>query len=300
MSAGAVAGAMGGPVSICGLDLAHPLINASGTFDVIAARRAFGDEVLERFPFSAYVSKTITPAPRPGNEPPRLWEEGAGMVNSIGLPNKGVEGFLELDLPVLAEVPVPLVVSVMATSAEEFAAMLGPLAELERVDAFELNVSCPNVHSGLIVGEQPAETKSLLEVLRPLTGKPLIVKLTPNVADPAPIAAAAEAGGADAISLINTLKASPRGPAGEPWLGAGSGGLSGPAVRTIALKQVADVRAAVSVPVIGMGGVEHGAHARDLLAAGADVVAVGTANFRDPLAAERILAELRESAPPPI
>ena len=300
MSAGTGAGALGGPVSICGLDLAHPLINASGTFDVIAARRAFGDEVLERFPFSAYVSKTITPAPRPGNEPPRLWEEGAGMVNSIGLPNKGVEGFLELDLPVLAEVPVPLIVSVMATSAEEFAGLLQPLAELDRVDAFELNISCPNVHSGLIVGEQPAETKALLEVLRPLTDKPLIVKLTPNVADPAPIAAAAESGGADSISLINTLKASPRGPAGEPWLGAGSGGLSGPAVRTIALKQVADVRAAVSVPVIGMGGVEHGSHARDLLAAGAGVVAVGTANFRDPLAAERILAELRECAPLPI
>ena len=300
MSAGAVAAALGGPVSICGLDLAHPLINASGTFDVIAARRAFGDEVLERFPFSAYVSKTITPAPRPGNEPPRLWEEGAGMVNSIGLPNKGVEGFLELDLPVLGEVPVPLVVSVMATSAEEFAGLLQPLAELDRVDAFELNISCPNVHSGLIVGEQPAETKALLEVLRPLTDKPLIVKLTPNVADPAPIAAAAESGGADAMSLINTLKASPRGPAGEPWLGAGSGGLSGPAVRTIALKQVADVRTAVSVPVIGMGGVEHGSHARDLLAAGADVVAIGTANFRDPLAAERILAELRECSPPPV
>ena len=300
MSVAATAGALGGPVSICGLDLAHPLINASGTFDVIAARRAFGDEVIERFPFSAYVSKTITPAPRPGNEPPRLWEEGAGMVNSIGLPNKGLEGFLELDLPVLAEIPVPLVVSVMATSAEEFAGLLQPLAELERIDAFELNISCPNVHSGLIVGEQPAETKALLEGLRPLTDKPLIVKLTPNVADPGPIAAAAESGGADAISLINTLKASPRGPAGEPWLGAGSGGLSGPAVRTIALKQVADVSAAVSVPVIGMGGVEHGAHARDLLAAGAHVVAVGTANFRDPLAAERILAELRQTPALPI
>jgi dihydroorotate dehydrogenase (NAD+) catalytic subunit len=291
---------LAGPVSLCGLDLHHPLINASGTFDVIAARRAFGDAVLERFPFSAYVSKTITPAARAGNEPPRLWEEGAGMVNSIGLPNKGVAGWLESDLPQVAAVPVPLIVSVMATSAEEFAALLEPLAELEQVDAIELNISCPNVHSGLIVGEQPAETLALMERLRAVTSKPLIVKLTPNVADPVPIAVAAEQGGADSVSLINTLKASPRGPSGAPWLGAGSGGLSGPAVRTVALKQVADVAAAVSIPVIGMGGVEHGSHARDLLAAGARAVAVGTASFRDPLAAERILDELRACAPLPV
>lgn len=284
-------------IDLCGLELAHPIVNASGTFDAIAARRAFGPAVLERFPFSAYVSKTITPAARVGNAPPRLWEEGAGMVNSIGLPNKGLEGFLELDLPQLAELPVPLIVSVMATSAEEFIAMLGPLSEREEVDAIELNISCPNVHSGLIVGEQPEEARSLLEQLRPHTRKPLIVKLTPNVADPAAIAVAAEAGGADAISLINTIKAAPLGPGGEPWLGAGSGGLSGPAVRTIALKQVADVADAVSLPVVGMGGVEHGAHARDLMAAGAVAVAVGTASFRDPLAAERILAELRSPVP---
>jgi dihydroorotate dehydrogenase (NAD+) catalytic subunit len=180
----------------------------------------------------------------------------------------------------------------MATSAEDFAAIVETVAGREEVAGIELNVSCPNVHSGLIVGEQPVETQALLGRLRPLTRKPLIVKLTPNVADPAAIAAAAEAAGADAVSLINTLKAAPM-LAGRPWLGAGSGGLSGPAVRTIALKQVADVRAAVSIPVVGMGGVEHGSHARDLLDAGAAVVAVGTASFRDPLAAERILAELR-------
>ena len=281
-------------IDLCGIPLAHPVINASGTFDAIAARRAFGDEVLERFPFSAYVSKTITPAPRAGNAPPRLWEEPAGMVNSIGLPNKGLEGFIADDLPVLAELPCPLIVSVMATSAEEFAAMVDPLAADERVAGIELNVSCPNVHSGLIVGEQPSESRALMEALRPLTAKPLIVKLTPNVADPAAVAAAAADGGADAVSLINTLKAAPLGPGGDPWLGAGSGGLSGPAVRTVALKQVADAAAAVAIPVIGMGGVERGAHARDLLRAGADVVAVGTASFRDPLAAGRILRELRD------
>ena len=279
-------------VELCGIPLAHPIINASGTFDAIAARRAFGDAVLESFPFSAYVSKTITPAPRAGNPPPRLWEEPAAMVNSIGLPNKGLEGFLEHDLPQLAELPVPLVVSVMATSAEEFAAMVEAVAGRDEVAGIELNVSCPNVHSGLIVGEQPAESRALMAALRPLTSKPLIVKLTPNVADPAAVAVAAAEGGADAVSLINTLKAAPLAPDGDPWLGAGSGGLSGPAVRTIALKQVADVAAAVEIPVIGMGGVESGRHALDLLRAGADVVAVGTASFRDPLAGERVRREL--------
>lgn len=282
----------GGAVTFCGIDLRHPIVNASGTFDAIAARRVFGDAVAERFPFSAYVSKTITPAARAGNPPPRLWEEPAALVNSIGLPNKGSDGFLATDLPALAEFPVPLFVSVMGTSAAEFAALVEPVAARGEVTAIELNISCPNVHSGLIVGEQPAETEALLTALRPLTTKPLIVKLTPNVADPAPIAVAAEAAGADAVALINTLKARPMF-GGAPWLGAGGGGLSGPAVRTIALRQVSDVAAAVGLPVVGMGGVERGAHARDLLDAGAAIVAVGTANFRDPLAAERILAELR-------
>jgi len=278
--------------TFCGIELAHPVINASGTFDAIAARRAFGDAVIDRFPFSAYVSKTITPAPRVGNPPPRLWEEPAAMVNSIGLPNKGLDGFLDSDLPVLAELPVPLIVSVMATSVEQFAPLVEAVAARDEVAGLELNVSCPNVHSGLIVGEEPGETSALIERLRPLTAKPLIVKLTPNVADPAAIAIAAEQAGADAVSLINTIKAAPLLADGRPWLGAGSGGLSGPAVRTIALKQVADVAAAVEIPVVGMGGIERGSHAAALLGAGATVVAVGTASFRDPLAAERIRGEL--------
>jgi dihydroorotate dehydrogenase (NAD+) catalytic subunit len=188
---------------------------------------------------------------------------------------------------------VPLIVSVMGTSAEEFATLIGGLAGSEEVAALELNISCPNVHSGLIVGEEPAETLSLLEAIRPLTAKPLVVKLTPNVADPALIARAAEQGGADAVSLINTIKAAALDPrSGERWLGAGGGGLSGPAVRTVALRQVADVADAVEIPIIGMGGVESGSDARDLLTAGASLVAVGTASFRDPLAAERVRSEL--------
>ena len=278
---------------LCGIPLAHPVLNGSGTFDAIAARRAFGDAVDERFPFSAFVSKTITPQPRAGNPPPRLYETPAGMINSIGLPNKGLAGFIEHDLPELARLPVPLIVSVMGTSADEFAELVDGVGAREEVAALELNVSCPNVKSGLIVGEQPAETLSLLETLRPMTAKPLIVKLTPNVADPAAVAVAAQEGGADAVSLINTLKASAIRPGGAgPWLGAGSGGLSGPAIRPVALDQVRRVAAAVSIPAIGMGGIETGADAADFLAAGAAAVAVGTANFRDPMAAERVRKEL--------
>jgi dihydroorotate dehydrogenase (NAD+) catalytic subunit len=285
-------------VEFCGIELQHPVINASGTFDAIAARKVFGDQLLEEFPFSAFVSKTITPQARAGNEPQRIWETPAGMLNSIGLPNKGLDGFLAEDLPRLAELPVPLIVSVMATDRELFARLVNAVAEREEVAAIELNVSCPNVHSGLIVGEQPAETEALLEALRPLTAKPLIVKLTPNVADPAAVAVAAEQGGADAVSLINTLKASAIDPrTGAAALAAGHGGLSGPAVRPIALQQLRAVRAPTELAAIGMGGIASGADAAEFLAAGATLVAIGTENFRDPRAGSRVAAELTTASP---
>jgi dihydroorotate dehydrogenase (NAD+) catalytic subunit len=287
-------------VQLGGLTLAHPVLNGSGTFDAIAARRAFGDELLESFPFAAFVSKTITLEPRDGNPPPRLYETPAGMINSIGLPNKGLDGFLAKDLPQLAELPVPLVVSVMATSREDFARLVESVSARDEVAALELNVSCPNVHSGLIVGERPEETEALMEALRGLTPKPLIVKLTPNVADPAAIAQAAERGGADAVSLINTLKAVALDPDTlEPWLGAGSGGLSGPAIRAVALAQVSSVAAAVGIPVIGMGGISTGRQAAEFMAVGASAIAVGTENFRDPGAGNRIRQELEDVRPRP-
>jgi dihydroorotate dehydrogenase (NAD+) catalytic subunit len=281
-------------VSFCGLELKHRVINASGTFDAIAARRVYGDQLLRDFPFAAFVSKTITREPRAGNEPRRIWETPAGMINSIGLPNKGLERFLAEDLPALAELPVPLIVSVMGTSRERFAELVRGVGERDEVAAIELNVSCPNVDSGLIVGESPVETAALLEALRPLTPKPLIVKLTPNVSDPAEVAVAAEEGGADAISLVNTLKASAIDPrTGEPGIAAGHGGLSGPAIRPVAIAQLRAVAAAVRLPAVGMGGVGDGADALEMIEAGATLVAVGTESFRDPGAGGRIASELR-------
>jgi dihydroorotate dehydrogenase (NAD+) catalytic subunit len=282
-------------LNLCGVELRGPILNGSGTFDAIAARRAFGDELLDEFPFDCFVSKTITVAPRQGNPPPRLYETPAGLINSIGLPNKGLDGFLASDLPQLAELPVPLCVSVMGFSRDELAALVRAVAERDEVALIELNFSCPNVETGLIMGADPGETALSVERLRPLTDKPLIVKLTPNATDPAAVAVAAQDAGADALSLINTLKGmalDPRG-SGKPWLGGGTGGVSGPAVRAIALQQVASVAQAVRIPVVGMGGIESGRDAADFLRAGASAIAVGTASFRDPAAGSRIAAELR-------
>ncbi|HEX5622775.1 MAG TPA: dihydroorotate dehydrogenase [Solirubrobacteraceae bacterium] len=280
-------------VNFCGIELAHRIVNGSGTFDAIAARRVFGDALLEQFPFAAFVSKTVTLEPRQGNPPPRLWELPGGMINSIGLPNKGLEGYLKHDLPQLAELPVPLIVNVMGSTREQVAQLVSAFAERDEVAALELNVSCPNVKTGLIMGADPGELAGLLDAVRQRTDKPLIVKLTPNCASPADVAAAAEEHGADAVSLINTLRGMALDPhrPGEPWLGGGTGGVSGPAVRAIALSQVREVRQRVALPIIGMGGVQTGRHAIDLSAVGADLVGVGTESFRDPLAAARIAAE---------
>jgi dihydroorotate dehydrogenase (NAD+) catalytic subunit len=291
-------------VVFCGLELAHPVINGSGTFDAIAARRAFGAGLCDAFPFAAYVSKTITLEPRQGNPPPRLWETPGGLVNSIGLPNKGLERYIAEDLPELESIkaatrgggerpPVPLITNVMGSSAQEFSRLVEACDARTEIAAVELNVSCPNVKTGLDIGADPRILEEVVRAVRARTGKPLIVKLTPNTADVAACAQAAQEGGADAVSLINTLRAMALEPGvrsrpSRPWLGGGTGGLSGAAVRAIALAQVAAVAERVTVPVVGMGGVQSAAHARDLIDVGATLVAVGTESFRDPATATRI------------
>jgi dihydroorotate dehydrogenase (NAD+) catalytic subunit len=282
-------------VDLCGIELAHPIINASGTFDAIAARRAFGRAMVDRFPFAAFVSKTVTLAPRDGNPPPRLWELAGGMINSIGLPNKGLRGYLAHDLPELQRLPVPVIVNVMGFTRDEVAELVIAFGDRDGVAALELNVSCPNVETGLMMGAEPREITALLDRVRPLTDKPLVVKLTPNASDVAAVARAAEGAGASAVSLINTIRGMALDPAsGEPWLGGVTGGVSGPAVRAVALAQVTAVAEEVAIPIVGMGGVGSGADALDLLRAGASVVAVGTESFRDPAAATRILHELED------
>jgi dihydroorotate dehydrogenase (NAD+) catalytic subunit len=297
-------------VRFCGLELAHPIINGSGTFDAIAATRVFGEDLRENFPFAAYVSKTITLRPREGNPPARLWEAPAGLINSIGLPNKGLEGYLAEDLAQISALrtpfadgrqerawPVPLITNVMGSDAEEISALLVACQERAEIAAIELNVSCPNVATGLDIGADPRQLEAVVRSVRAATSKPLIVKLTPNTADVALCALGAQEGGADAVSLINTLRATALAPRAAPgsairWLGGGNGGLSGPAIRHIALAQVAAVAARVSIPVIGMGGVQNAEHAREFLAVGATLVAVGTESFRDPAVGATIARSL--------
>jgi dihydroorotate dehydrogenase (NAD+) catalytic subunit len=218
------------------------------------------------------------------------------MINSIGLPNKGLAGYLADDLPALAQLPVPLITNVMGSTGEELAELAGACDARDEIAAVELNVSCPNVATGLDIGAVPAELERVVARVRPAIAKPLIVKLTPNTSDVAACAQAAESAGADAVSLINTLRAMALGRGGEPWLGGRTGGLSGPAIRHLALAQVAAVAARVNIPIVGMGGVQSGAHAHDLLSVGATLVAVGTESFRDPAAGARIVQELREKA----
>ena len=282
-----------GPLELCGVALRGPVLNGSGTFDAIAALRTFGPALLEDFPFDAYVSKTITRAPRQGNPPPRLWETPSGLINSIGLPNRGLAGFLAQDLPELRRLPVPRVVSVMGHSPEELAGLVRSVGARDEVAMVELNVSCPNIETGLVMGADPGETALAVEHARAVTDKPLILKLTPNATDPAAVARAAQDAGADALSLVNTLKGIAFDPGtGAPWLGGVTGGVSGPALRAVALEQVRAVAAAVGIPVVGMGGIQTGGHAADFMRAGAACVAVGTESFRDPAAGRRVAADL--------
>lgn len=203
--------------------------------------------------------------------------------------------FLDEDLAELAALPVPLIVNVMGFSRGEVGELVLACSQSDQIAALELNVSCPNVDTGLVMGADPRELEALIQRVRPLTSKPLIAKLSPNAGDVIAVARAAQRAGADAVSLINTLRGMALAPGtSQPWLGGGTGGVSGPGVRAIALAQVAAVARGVDIPVVGMGGVTHGGHALDLQRAGATLVAVGTENFRDPAAGGRIAGELAE------
>jgi dihydroorotate dehydrogenase (NAD+) catalytic subunit len=288
------------------LKLRHPLINASGTFDIFEVAEALGSALLDDPPVAAYVPKTVTPLARRGNEPPRILETAAGMLNAIGLPNEGLAAFVSNDLTRLLALPCPLVLNVGGFSPEDYwesarvlAATLdemcgGTVAWLGRV-GLELNISCPNVHSGCMsIGTDPVETRVTVEGVRRVWPGLLIVKLTPNVTDIAPVAQAAEAAGADALSLVNTFKglALDRTTL-RPYLGNVTGGLSGPAIKPLALRFVYEAYQAVQIPLVGMGGVATIEDVLDMMACGARAVAVGAAAFSDPWLAARLAVELR-------
>jgi dihydroorotate dehydrogenase (NAD+) catalytic subunit len=290
-------------VDLGGVRLAHPLVDASGTFDLQEYARRFDGDYYRCFPYAAYVPKTVTADARLGNPPPRVTETPAGMINAIGLENPGIEVWVA-GMAEWARLEQPVVVSVGGNAPEQYAAVVRRLeehldaadpAEVPRIEGYELNVSCPNVSSGLQIGSDPAATASVVAAARACTGRLLLAKLTPNVADVVGVARAAVEAGADGLSLINTVKAMVLDRETlRPFLGNRTGGLCGPAIRPIALRMVAEVSQALpEVPIVGMGGVMTGLDALEFIACGATAVAVGAANFTGMEAPSRILTELR-------
>ena len=253
------------------------LLNASGCLDALIA-----PEVARSF--DAFVTKTITPESREGNPPVRIAETESGMLNSIGLANPGRERFLEVTLPRLRELGVPLWISVGGFTAAEYAQTC---AALEDVAAIELNLSCPNVD------EAPESAAAIVAACRAVTALPLYAKLSPAAWDIAEGARAVEAAGADGLSLVNTLRGLALDPGTlRPTLARGTGGYSGPALKPVALAAVYACAAAVQIPIVGMGGVRSGLDALELIAAGASAVALGTVLFGEPNAPVRVRAEL--------
>jgi dihydroorotate dehydrogenase (NAD+) catalytic subunit len=274
-----------------GLRLNTPVLTASGTF-------GFGDEyrdVVDLARIGAIITKTVTPEPREGNPTPRTVETPAGMLNSIGLPNPGVKDAVREKAPIWRDLPCPVIVSISAHDDLTWTELAAQFDGLANVVGIEANLSCPNVAGGMDFSTDPDRTATTVEAVRKGTSLPIIAKLSPNVTDIRPIACAAEAAGAHALSLINTVLGMVIDPeVGRPFLGAGVGGLSGPAIRPIALRCVYQVAGVVSIPIVGIGGIVTASDAVQFFLAGASAVQVGTATFREPRAAERLAACLRD------
>ena len=277
---------------VAGIKMKNPVMVASGTFG--CGREYSG--YLDLNQLGAIVTKSVTLLPRQGNPPPRIVETAAGMLNSIGLQNDGVKLFLENDLPFLSQFDLPVIVNIAGETIEEYAELAKLLRPQPLVKGIEVNISCPNVSKGgMCFGISPQLTAEVIAAVRKATSLPLIAKLTPNVTDITVIAKAAEAAGADALSLINTLVGMAIDiETGKSQLGTLTGGLSGPAIKPIALRMVYEVAHAVKLPVIGIGGIMDGNDAVEFLLAGARAVQVGTANFVDMDAPLKVLKGIGE------
>lgn len=275
----------------CGLTLKNPVIASSGTF-------GYGlelESILDLNALGGFVVKGLSREPIAGNKSPRVAETASGMLNSIGLQNIGVRAFVQDKLPKLAQLQTAVFANVFGYEPDDYVEVLRTLEDVEGLAGYELNVSCPNTkHGGMQFGADPQLLGEVVGMARRAVSKrPLIVKLSPNVTDIAQMAQASQDAGADAVSLINTVQAmAVDARTRRPKIGAGMGGLSGPAVKPIALRMVYQVAKAVTIPVIGMGGVATGEDVAEFLLCGAAAIQVGTASFFDPKSPQRIVGEL--------
>jgi dihydroorotate dehydrogenase (NAD+) catalytic subunit len=276
--------------SLCGIALRNPVLAASGTF-------GYGVEferLVDLNKLGGLVVKGLSREPMEGNAPPRIWEAQAGMLNSIGLQNIGVRAFIREKLPQLARLKTAVFANVFGYAIEDYVEVVRELEGAEGLAGYELNVSCPNTkHGGIFFSNDAALLGEVVKRVKHVARRPVIVKLSPNVAAIEPLARAAEQSGADAISLVNTFVAlGVDARTRRPRLGAGFGGLSGPAIKPIALRLVYQAARAVKIPVIGLGGIATGEDAAEFLVAGASAVEVGTATFWDPRSPVRVAGEL--------
>jgi len=267
-------------VTIGKLKLKNPILVASGTFGYAEEFKDF----LDLRKLGAIVTKTMTLNPRKGNPAPRTCETPAGMLNSIGLENPGLEAFIAEKLPLLKKIGVPIIISIASLdNPEEFVTLARRLDKLKEVEALELNISCPNIQHTRLISQDPKSTYNLVKAVRKVTTKTLITKLSPNVADITEIALAAQRAGSDAVSLVNTLTGmSIDIETRRPKIGTITGGLSGPAIRPIAVRMVWEVYQKIEIPIIGMGGIMDTSSALEFFLAGATAISVGTANFINP------------------
>jgi dihydroorotate dehydrogenase (NAD+) catalytic subunit len=282
-------------MTVCGIEFRNPVLTASGTF-------GYGiefEKLVDLNALGGIVVKGLSREPIRGNPAPRLWEARAGMINSVGLQNVGVRAFVAEKLPALRRYRTPVIANVFGYAVEDYVEVARILNDAEGLAAYELNVSCPNTkHGGLAFGVDETALADLTAQVRTVAKRPLIVKLSPNVAAIEPFARVAEQSGADAISLVNTFVAlAIDSKTRKPRIGAGYGGLSGPAIKPIALRMVHQAAQAVKIPVIGMGGIASGEDAAEFLIAGASLVQVGTATFWDPQAPLKIARELDKLLP---